>query len=74
MAMLITLCWPSALKHHHFALNDNFYTTGPQKCRHLFSLETQSSPKRKIMCIGTHVFSLGHMILARREFHVCMFF
>ena len=34
----------------------------------------QSSRKRRITRIGTHVFSLGRMIFARREFRVRMFF
>ena len=34
----------------------------------------QSSRKRRITRIGTHVFSLGRMILARRESRVRMFF
>ena len=34
----------------------------------------QSSRKRRIMRIGTHIFSLGRMIFARQEFHVRMFF
>ena len=38
----------------------------------LFTL--QSSRKRRITRIGTHVFSLGRMIFARREFGVRMFF
>ena len=37
-------------------------------------LGTQSSRKHRITRIGTHVFSLGRMILARREFRVRMFF
>ena len=38
-------------------------------------LETsQSSRKRRITRIGTHVFSLGRMIFARRESRVRMFF
>ena len=35
---------------------------------------TQSSRKRRITRIGTHVFSLGRMIFARRESLVRMFF
>ena len=34
----------------------------------------QSSRKRRIRRIGTHVFSLGRMIFARRESRVRMFF
>ena len=34
----------------------------------------QSSRKRRITRIGTHVFSLGRMFSARQEFHVRMFF
>ena len=34
----------------------------------------QSSRKRRITRIGTHVFSLGRMIFARRESRVRMFF
>ena len=34
----------------------------------------QGSRKRRITRIGTHVFSLGRMIFARREFHVRMVF
>ena len=34
----------------------------------------QSSLKRRITRIGTHVFSLGRMFIARREFCVRMFF
>ena len=34
----------------------------------------QSSRKRRITRIGTHVFPLGHMFFARREFRVRMFF
>ena len=34
----------------------------------------QSSHKRRITRIGTYVFSLGHMIFARRESCVRMFF
>ena len=34
----------------------------------------QSSRKRRITRIGTHVFSLGRMFVARQEFSVRMFF
>ena len=33
----------------------------------------QSSRKRRITRIGTHIFSLGRMIFARQEFRVRMF-
>ena len=36
--------------------------------------QSQSSRKRRITHIGTHVFSLGRMIFARRESRVRMFF
>ena len=45
----------------------NFNRWGP--CNY-----SQSSRKRRITCIGTHVFSLGRMIFARQEFRVRMFF
>ena len=41
---------------------------------YLFKIIHQSSRKRRITRIGTHVFSLGRMIFARREFSVRMFF
>ena len=34
----------------------------------------QSSRKRRITRIGTHIFSLGRKIFARQEFRVRMFF
>ena len=37
-------------------------------------LLSQSSRKRRITRIGTHVFSLGRMFSARQEFRVRMFF
>ena len=40
----------------------------------LYVLGDQSSRKRRITRIGTHVFSLGRMIFARRESPVRMFF
>ena len=36
--------------------------------------KNQSSRKRRITRIGTHVFSLGRMFIARQEFRVRMFF
>ena len=44
--------------------------------KHIFAvcLGSQSSRKRRITRIGTHVFPLGRMIFARRESHVRMFF
>ena len=35
---------------------------------------SQSSRKRRITRIGTHVFFLGRMFSARQEFRICMFF
>ena len=44
------------------------------KCKELLLKHYQSSRKRRITRIGTHIFSLGRMIFDRQEFRVRMFF
>ena len=40
----------------------------------IYHMTLQSSRKHRITRIGMHVFSLGRLIFARREFRVRMFF
>ena len=62
---------------HHIEIRITYVFTCNNICQdpsRLFENEAQSSRKRRITRNGTHVFSLGRMFFARREFGVRMFF